>query len=270
MQHVSLLPDPYHDRPISAVPPPPNQPLSRVLLFPQQALSSVDVDLLRDFLLAEGRLAKEDLMSILNEAGVVMRQESTLVQISDPVSIVGDLHGQYYDLCNLLHNLAPLADNHKYVFMGDYVDRGVFGVEVLALLLAMKVRHQDTIVLLRGNHESRTMTSHFNFREEVLHKYDQEVYDLMMFTFDCMPLACVINKQFICMHGGINAELTLGLGRGMQMINRFQEIPDLGSMCDITWSDPMTEKEGQLNRNALFLQNNVRGCSSRYSAKAVK
>jgi serine/threonine-protein phosphatase 2B catalytic subunit len=56
--------------------------------------------------------------------------------------------------------------------MGDYVDRGMFAVEILAVLFAMKIKHKDNLVLLRGNHESRTMTSHFNFREEVLFKYD--------------------------------------------------------------------------------------------------
>lgn len=69
----------------------------------------------------------------------------------------------------------PIKTN--YVFLGDYVDRGIFSIEVLTLLLAMKVAYPQNVFLLRGNHESRSMTEYFTFREEVLDKYDSEIYD---------------------------------------------------------------------------------------------
>ena len=61
--------------------------------------------------------------------------------------------------------------------------------------------------MLRGNHECRQMTSYFNFRQEVLSKYDQDVYDLIMESFDAMPLSCIVNEKFIALHGGISPEL---------------------------------------------------------------
>lgn len=81
----------------------------------------------------------------------------------------------------------------NYVFLGDYVDRGIYSIEVIILLLAMKIAHPTRIHLLRGNHESRTMTEYFTFREEVLEKFDNEVYDTVLLTFDTMPLVAIVN-----------------------------------------------------------------------------
>ena len=106
--------------------------------------------------------------------------------------MVGDIHGQYYDLVHLIEkagNPSPL----NYVFLGDYVDRGIYSIECLLLLLAMKMQYPQNIYLLRGNHESRTMTEYFTFREEVLEKYDNEVYDAILQMFDTMPLVAIVN-----------------------------------------------------------------------------
>ena len=77
--------------------------------------------------------------------------------------------------------------------MGDYVDRGYYSIETVTLLVCLKVRYRDRITILRGNHESRSMTEYFTFREEVLDKYDNEVYDQVLWTFDTMPLIAVVN-----------------------------------------------------------------------------
>jgi len=81
--------------------------------------------------------------------------------------LVGDIHGQFYDLVHLIEK-AGKPSKINYLFMGDYVDRGIFSVEVIILLFAMKASFPDSLVLLRGNHECRNMTQHFTFREETL------------------------------------------------------------------------------------------------------
>ncbi len=64
------------------------------------------------------------------------------------------------------------------------------------------------MVLLRGNHESRAMTEHFTFRDEVLRKYgDDQLYELFIETFESLPLAATVNKDYFCMHGGISPTL---------------------------------------------------------------
>lgn len=97
----------------------------------------------------------------------------------------------------------------NYLFLGDYVDRGIFGIEVILLLYSIKAANPKSCVLLWGNHECRNMTEHFTFRQECISKYDEEVYQLIMESFDTMPLACIINDKYLAVHGGISPELKL-------------------------------------------------------------
>lgn len=68
--------------------------------------------------------------------------------------IVGDIHGQFYDLLHVLET-GGSPEEMNYLFLGDYVDRGLLGIECVILLLSLKVRFPQAIVLLRGNHETR-------------------------------------------------------------------------------------------------------------------
>jgi serine/threonine-protein phosphatase 2B catalytic subunit len=120
--------------------------------------------------------------------------------------VVGDLHGQYFDLLNMLQKAGD-PGTINYLFLGDYVDRGVLGIEVVILLFSLKLCEPKSVVLLRGNHESRNMTESFTFREEVLARFDIEVYDLFMEAFDALPIAALIAKKYLAMHGGISPEL---------------------------------------------------------------
>ena len=105
------------------------------------------------------------------------------------------------------------------------------------LLYSLKCCYSRTIIFLRGNHECRQMTSFFNFREEVLYKYDQEVYDCFTDSFDCYPISCVINGKFLAVHGGISPDArTLADLNG---VDRRQEPPRQGILCDLLWADPV-------------------------------
>jgi serine/threonine-protein phosphatase 2B catalytic subunit len=71
------------------------------------------------------------------------------------------------------------------------------------------MNYPKDVVLLRGNHESRSMTEHFTFRQEVLSKYrDEAIYELILDSFEAMPLAATVNNDYLCMHGGISPTFT--------------------------------------------------------------
>jgi len=183
---------------------------------------------------------------------------------------VGDIHGQYYDLVKLLEVGGAPGDT-QYIFLGDYVDRGSFSVEVVATLYTLKIRHPKRVRMLRGNHECRQMTSFFNFREECEYKYDVGVYDAFMASFDNLPLAATINGKFLVVHGGISPELP-NL-KAINRINRFQEPPREGLLCDLLWSDPLEPKDDAAAKpkksSAPFVPNEVRGCSYFYTFDGV-
>lgn len=165
--------------------------------------------------------------------------------MSTPVNVCGDVHGQYYDVMKLFRLGGDVPDK-KYVFMGDYVDRGYFSVETVELLLALKARYPDRIVLLRGNHESRGITQVYGFYDECMQKYGStNAWKYFMDVFDCMSIAALIDNKVLCVHGGISPFI-----RTIDHINsiyRFQEVANEGLYADLLWSDPEPDLEGYVS-----------------------
>jgi len=256
--------DPNKDRVVKTVKPPPHRPLARHLMFSEKNKGKPDWRLIRDHLQKEGRIAKEDLIKLINDTNKIFKNEGNLLYLQDPLSVVGDIHGQYYDAIKILE-VGGNPENTKYLFLGDFVDRGSFSIEVIVLLYSIKINFPETVYMLRGNHECRQMTTFFNFRAECLYKYDQEIYDLIMDSFDMMPLACVINGKFIGVHGGLSPELkTLD---DINKVDRFKEPPKQGLFCDLLWADPVDNEDGICEN--IFRMNDVRGCSYFYGNEAV-
>lgn len=223
------------DRPMKNVVPPPMHPLPHNQLFKN---SIINLKKLKSHLRREGRLLKEDAMYLASTASEIFRKEPNLLILTDPITVCGDIHGQFFDLLRLL-DAAGDPKTTQYLFLGDYVDRGCFSSECVFLLLANKIRFPKTFWMLRGNHECRHLTSYFNFKDECIYKYDEEIYHAIMNTFDCLPIAATINGKFMACHGGLSPDIS-DLD-DISTIDRFQEIPKEGPFCDLVWADPVAE-----------------------------
>ncbi|GMH76493.1 hypothetical protein TrVE_jg7971 [Triparma verrucosa] len=163
-------------------------------------------------------------------------EECSVVAVSSPTSICGDLHGQFYDLLTLFETGGQVPDT-SYVFMGDYVDRGHNSVETLILLLCLKALHPDRVTLLRGNHESRQITQVYGFYDECLRKFGNgNAWSYCVDLFDYFCIAALVDGKVLCVHGGLSPEIrTIDQ---MRSIDRQLEIPHEGAFCDLMWSDP--------------------------------
>jgi len=153
-----------------------------------------------------------------------------------PLQICGDIHGQFYDLLELFKVGGEIPDTN-YLFLGDYVDRGHYSVETFLLLLCYKVRYPDRITLIRGNHESRQITQVYGFYDECLRKYGSvNVWRYCTDVFDYFSLAALVDDRVFAVHGGLSPQITT-LDQ-IRVLDRRQEVPHEGPMCDLLWSDP--------------------------------
>jgi len=181
-------------------------------------------------------LPEEDLKRLCIMVREILLEESNIQPVNSPVTVCGDIHGQFYDLLELFRTGGELP-NTNYIFMGDFVDRGYYSLETFTFLLVLKARYPDRITLLRGNHESRQITQVYGFYDECKQKYgNATAWKFCTEVFDCLTLAAIIDGRVLCVHGGLSPDVrTLDQ---IRTISRDQEIPHEGAFCDLMWSDP--------------------------------
>lgn len=182
------------------------------------------------------KIKEEDLISLFRMATDVLYQEGTLISLTAPITVCGDIHGQFYDLLYLF-DVGGQPPETKYLFLGDYVDRGYYSMETFALLIAFKVRYPDRFYMLRGNHECRQVNQMYGFYEEIINRFGHPgPYRMCNDLFDYLPMAAVIDNKIFCVHGGLSPDVHAIEQIAFQ--ERRREIPSSGAISDLCWSDP--------------------------------
>ncbi|KAL0246626.1 hypothetical protein GEMRC1_007837 [Eukaryota sp. GEM-RC1] len=179
---------------------------------------------------------ESQLIQLCQQAKELLSSLPNVISLPSPLTVVGDIHGQFYDLIEMFSITGDTPDTN-FLYLGDYVDRGYQSIEVATLLVALMVRYPHRVFLLRGNHESRQITQVYGFYDECCRKYGSpSTWKMFMELFDLLPLAAVIDNSILCLHGGLSPAVE-SIDQ-IRILNRTSDLPAEGAMCDILWSDP--------------------------------
>ncbi|KAL3936188.1 MAG: hypothetical protein SGBAC_008441 [Bacillariaceae sp.] len=186
-------------------------------------------------------LSEAEVKLLCSQVRPMLLQQSMLLELEAPIKIVGDIHGQFTDLLRIFEygGFPPCAN---YLFLGDYVDRGKQSIESICLLFAYKIQYPENFFLLRGNHESAGINRIYGFYDECKRRFSIKLWKVFSDVFNCLPITALVDEKILCMHGGLSPELS-----SLQQIADIQrpcDVPDVGIMCDLLWSDPAGEISG--------------------------
>lgn len=192
------------------------------------------------------------LKALCADATTLFQSQSSLLELHGTnVNIVGDLHGSIFDLLRILKDLQYATTQSVFLFLGDYVDRGDFSVEVITLLYALAVREPKRFFLLRGNHEFVSISANYGFRAQVVELYGNDiVWQTFVESFAFLPLAAVIDDVTLCVHGGISPSLKHV--EQLRLIPRpIREIGESQLVKDILWADPAEKSCGYVESSRM-------------------
>jgi len=200
------------------------------------------------------------LLSVADECMKIMAKEPTLLRLDPPVYVIGDLHGNYKDFAYFAQAFGLWTSAEfvpaRFLFLGDYVDRGLHSIETLAFVLSLKVRYPDKIFLLRGNHECSEINGDEelymsgSFKSQCKLTYGmrdgEELWNAFNRCFDMMPLAAVIDDKVFCVHAGIPRYIARN--PDCNILETIASIPRPPSITDdlvfdLIWADPATLQE---------------------------
>ena len=186
-------------------------------------------------------LSEKQLIFLCTESRKILLNQPNLLNLSSPLKICGDIHGQFYDLLRIFQ-ITGNPSNTNYLFLGDYVDRGKQNIETISLLLAFKIKFPETFFLLRGNHESNSVNRIYGFYDECKRRYNIKIWKIFGSLFDCLPVAAIIENKIFCVHGGLSPDL-----KKLEQINKIPRpivVGEEGLLCDLLWSDPLKDCQG--------------------------
>ncbi|TVU45430.1 hypothetical protein EJB05_04917, partial [Eragrostis curvula] len=202
-------------------------------------------------------LDSNEISWLCNKAEALFSKEENVLSLRAPVKVFGDIHGQFSDLLRFFQKFGTPSVSgdirySDYLFLGDYVDRGQHSLEVITLLLALKVEFPKKVHLIRGNHEVSRVNKIYGFQAECRRRLGERegIWTWLRFNkvFNWLPLAAVVEKKIVCMHGGIGG--SINFIQDIQLLKR--PITNEGEnniLWDLLWSDPTKDGVSGVKEN---------------------
>ncbi len=186
-------------------------------------------------------LTENEIKLLCQRVRPILLAQPMLLELEAPLKICGDIHGQFTDLLRLFE-YGGFPPESNYLFLGDYVDRGKQSLETVCLLICYKIMYPENFFILRGNHESAGINRIYGFYDECKRRYSIRLWKVFSDVFNCLPVSAIVDEKILCMHGGLSPEME----RLQQIadLHRPCDVPDVGLMCDLLWSDPDTGVNG--------------------------
>uniref|UniRef100_A0A8R1DZ28 Serine/threonine-protein phosphatase n=2 Tax=Caenorhabditis japonica TaxID=281687 RepID=A0A8R1DZ28_CAEJA len=204
-----------------------------------------------------------EISDLIAECNQVFTRQPMMIECAPPVSIVGDIHGQFGDLMRIFNTIG-FPPEVNYLFLGDYIDRGQFSVETMLILMCIKMKYPENFILLRGNHETKLINRIYGFYDDLNKRFGTpRLYDDFTKMFEQMPLTGLVGKRILCMHGGLSNDLMNA--KSLDILNAFarplHDPPNPSLAIDVLWADPDVNTKG--------FKANIRGCSCTFGPDVV-
>lgn len=189
-------------------------------------------------------IGQEELEKICEIVAEIFLSEPCLLEMTPPVNVCGAVQGHFQQLCRIFDHLGS-PKQAKYVFLGNYVDRGSQSIETMATLLLYKCQYPDRLALLRGRHECQSINRIYGFFDECRKRCSLKYWKTWVHVFNCMPCCARIQNRILCVPNGISME-TQAAGT-LEKINRIVRptmVPDEGLLFDLLWAEPNPDVKG--------------------------
>lgn len=217
-------------------------------------------------------IARNIVVKLCDEVIKVLAQSETVLHLRPPTKIFGSIHGQYGDLMRMFAKYGAPNDTAEYkcdmegldyLFLGNYVDRGKYSLEVICLLLTLKLKFPDQIHLLRGSHEDSRINKIYGFADECQIRFKENpndpnsVFSKVNKVFEHLPLAAVVARKIFCVHSGIGSTVRsideIAMIQRPLVINYDGVTKEQKIVMDLLWSDPVLNEGDNNTRVSLLL-----------------
>jgi len=197
------------------------------------------------------KLNFKKLLLVFREAVKLFREENMILELKkeypqEKVIVIGDLHGDLKSLIKLIEIIK--LEKPKYViFLGDIVDRGLYQLECLILVLALKIKDSNKYYLLKGNHETLEVNRNYGFYQDFLNRFkDPKKFNHVTAIYNALPYSALVNESILCLHGGIPEEFNaLNRLRGIKTSEINLTYDNIAkSLLQIMWNDPKPNLKG--------------------------